>query len=158
MFAVLVLAFIVVPIIEIYVIIQVAQVIGGWETLALLIIESIIGGWLMKREGLAVLRRIQAQLERSQLPSRELVDGFLILFAGALMLTPGFVTDLLGYLLLIPPTRSIVRKVLMRRFRHRLGVGFAWVGDGGGGSRGGRVYDTTGRERERERGRSELEP
>ena len=101
------LVFIVGPIVELYVIIQVAQVIGGWETVALLIVESILGAWLMKRQGRGVLARIQSSLDAGRMPTKELVDGGLILFAGALMLTPGFVTDILGFVLLVPPTRAL---------------------------------------------------
>lgn len=114
---VLALLFLVVPIFELYVIIQVAHAIGVFDTLGLLILDSIIGGWLMKREGLGVLRRLQTKLQGGELPSTELVDGFLILFGGALMLAPGFVTDILGILLLLPPVRAVVRRVLARRFK-----------------------------------------
>jgi len=151
--ALLVLVFIVGPIAELYVIIQVADVIGGWQTVALLLFESILGAWLMKREGRGAIRKIQARLQAHQLPSKEVVDGALILFAGALMLTPGFLTDVLGFLLLIPPTRAVVRVALMKRLRGRLGTGFRWVGAGtGGGTSAGEaagtsdVFDTTGRD------------
>jgi UPF0716 protein FxsA len=113
----LALLFLVVPIVELYVIIQVAQVVGVLNTLGLLILDSIIGGWLMKREGLGVLRRLQRKLDAGELPGAELVDGFLILFGGALMLTPGFTTDLLGILLLLPPVRAVIRRILARRFK-----------------------------------------
>ena len=130
---VLVLLFFVVPIFELYVIIQVAHAIGVLDTIGLLILDSILGGWLMKREGLGVLRRLQAKLESGELPSTELVDGFLILFGGALMLAPGFVTDIVGMALLLPPIRAIVRRVLARRFKtvviNRGGGGFGDVID-----------------------------
>jgi UPF0716 protein FxsA len=117
----------VVPIFELYVIIQVAHAIGVFNTLGLLILDSVVGGWLMKREGLGVLRRLQAKLQGGELPSTELVDGFLILFGGALMLAPGFLTDLLGMSLLLPPVRAVVRRLLARRFKtvvlQRGGVG-----------------------------------
>jgi len=148
----LTLILIVGPIVELYVIIQVSHVIGGWETVALLLVESILGAWLMKAQGRGVWRRIQAQLQSHQLPAKELVDGGLIIFAGALMLTPGFLTDILGFLLLIPPTRAVVRRALMRVFGRRLGTGFTVfrVGRGAaqwmGGSRGRDVFDTTARE------------
>jgi UPF0716 protein FxsA len=124
---VLALLFLVVPIFELYVIIQVAHAIGVFNTLGLLILDSVVGGWLMKREGLGVLRRLQAKLQGGELPSTELVDGFLILFGGALMLAPGFLTDLLGMSLLLPPVRAVVRRLLARRFKtvvlQRGGVG-----------------------------------
>lgn len=114
---VLALLFLVVPIVELYVIIQVAHAIGVLDTLGLLLLDSIVGGWLMKREGLGVLRRLQSKLQSGDLPSTALVDGFLILFGGALMLAPGFLTDLLGMALLLPPVRAVVRRVLARRFK-----------------------------------------
>jgi UPF0716 protein FxsA len=114
---VLALLFLVVPIVELYVIIQVAHVIGVLDTLGLLILDSLVGGWLMKREGLGVLRRLQSKLQAGDLPSTELVDGFLILFGGALMLAPGFLTDLFGMALLLPPVRAVVRRILARRFK-----------------------------------------
>jgi UPF0716 protein FxsA len=158
----LALVFIVGPIAELYVIIQVAHVIGGWQTIALLLAESFVGAWLMKAQGRGVLTRIQRSLREGRMPTKELVDGGLILFAGALMLTPGFLTDVLGFILLIPPTRAVVRAALMRRFRDRLGTGYSILGGDGGprattfsfgrraSTSGGRdsVYDTTGREQD----------
>lgn len=111
------LLFLVVPIFELYVIVQVADAIGVLATIGLLILDSLVGGWLMKREGMGVLRRLQAKLSAGELPSTELVDGFLILFGGALMLAPGFVTDILGMGLLLPPVRAVVRRVISRRFK-----------------------------------------
>lgn len=145
----LVLLFVVGPIVELYVIIQVAHVIGGWETIALLLIESALGAWLMKRQGRGAWRRIQSQLQNHQLPTKELVDGALIIFAGALMLTPGFLTDVLGFVLLIPPTRAVVRALLMRRFARRLGTGFSLIGGLPGRRRpgGSGIYDTSAHER-----------
>lgn len=125
--AILALLFLVVPLVELFVIIQVGREIGALNVVGLLLLMSIVGGWLMKREGLGVLRRIQAQLEQGEVPGREIVDGFLILFGGALMLTPGFLSDLVGIGLLLPPVRAVVRTVLARRFKtiavHRGGLG-----------------------------------
>jgi UPF0716 protein FxsA len=115
--AVLALLFLVVPLVELYVIIQVGQAIGALNTVGILLLDSLIGGWLMKREGLAVFRRLQAKLEHGEVPGSELVDAFLILFGGALMLTPGFLSDLIGMALLLPPVRIVVRRVLARRFK-----------------------------------------
>ena len=113
------LIFLVVPIVELVVIIQVGQVIGPWYTVALLLAVSIGGAWLVKREGLGVIRRFRRQLEAGAIPGRELVDGVLIIFAGALLLTPGFLTDLVGLLLLVPPVRAVIRAGLLRRFMIR---------------------------------------
>lgn len=149
----LVLLLVVGPLVELWVIIGVADVIGGWQTILILVGESIIGGWLMKRQGRSIVGRIDQRLRAHDLPTRDLVDGLLILLAGALMLTPGFITDIVGFVLLIPPSRALVRAALMRRFQARLGQGFSFVGMGGaaGGpprtrfGRGGGYVDTTGR-------------
>ena len=117
MFALLVALFIAVPIVEITVIVQVADVIGGWNTIGLMIVVSVVGAWLARHEGFVTLRRIQDSLSRGEIPGDHLVDGGLILFAGLLMLTPGFVTDLLALAVLFPPTRVGFRAVLRRRFK-----------------------------------------
>lgn len=115
----LALIFLVVPLVELVFIIQVGQVIGPWYTVALLLAVSVAGAWLVKREGLSVIRRFRRQLEAGSIPGRELVDGVLILFAGALLLTPGFLTDAFGLLLLTPPVRAVIRAGLLRRFAIR---------------------------------------
>jgi UPF0716 protein FxsA len=109
MFAVLALLFLVVPFVELFVLIQVGQAIGALPTIGLLVVVSIAGAWLVKREGLGVVRRAQEQVNRGHVPAKELVDGVLILFAGALLLTPGFFTDVFGIALLIPPVRAALR-------------------------------------------------
>jgi UPF0716 protein FxsA len=137
----LALLFLVVPIAELVVIVQVAGAIGIPETIALLIVISAIGAWLVKREGLGVIRRLQSQLDEFRLPHRELVDGFLILFAGALMLTPGFLTDCLAVLLLLPPTRAVCRGVVLSALRRRSSVFVVAGGRTGPGSSG--VHDVS---------------
>ncbi len=122
MFLLIAFLFLVVPIVELYVIVQVAGGIGVLETIGLLIVVSIVGAWLVRREGMGVLRKTQEQLAQGNMPAKQLVDGALILFAGALMLTPGFVTDGVGVFLLVPPTRILVRNALMRRFKSRVTV------------------------------------
>ena len=120
MAAVLVLVFLVVPLVELYVLIQVGSAIGALNTIALLVLMGVAGGWLMKREGLGVVRRVRSQLSAGRVPATEVVDGFLILFGGALMLTPGFLSDILGLALLVPPVRALVRAGLSRRLRVRV--------------------------------------
>lgn len=124
--ALLALLFLVVPIVELAVIIQVGQAAGVWNTIGLLVLMSLVGGWLMKREGLGVLRRVQRSVEQGRVPGTELVDGLLILVGGALMLTPGFLTDVLGLSLLLPPVRAVVRRVAARRLtiaaQHHTGI------------------------------------
>ncbi len=117
MAALFVVVFLVVPLVELAVLIQVGSAIGALNTIALLVLMGVVGGWLMKREGLGVVRRVQAQLRAGRVPTTEVVDGFLILFGGALMLTPGFLSDALGLALLIPPVRALVRAGLARRLR-----------------------------------------
>jgi UPF0716 protein FxsA len=136
---VLVVLFVVLPIAELAVIIQVADGLGIPETIALLILVSVAGAWLCKYEGLGVLRRIQASLDRNQLPAKELVDGGLILLAGALLLTPGFITDILGILLLLPPTRAVFRAAVVTVLARRAQVTVV-------SGTGRRVIDTRGTE------------
>lgn len=112
----LVLAFVVVPIVELYVILQVGQEIGVLWTIVLLIADSILGSILMRSQGRAAWRRFNAALAERRVPAREVLDGMLIIFGGALLLTPGFVTDLVGLGLLLPPTRAVVRGLLVSRF------------------------------------------
>ena len=106
----LVIALVVVPLVELYVLIQVGDWIGYLPAFALLIGISICGGFLVKRQGLNAWRRARTQLEAGELPAAELVDGAVILGAGALLLTPGFVTDVIGLLLLISPLRWLPRR------------------------------------------------
>jgi UPF0716 protein FxsA len=120
MLMLLIALFILVPLLEITVIVEVAHAVGGWNTIGALLLISVVGAWLVRREGFAVLRSIGSRLDAGQLPGRELVDGVLVLAAGVLMLTPGFVTDLFGLLLLFPPTRAIARALLVRRFGLRV--------------------------------------
>lgn len=112
-------AFLVVPIVELAVIIQVGQAIGVLDTLLLMLLVSAVGAWLVKREGLSVWRRFNEQLARGSVPGKELADGLLILLAGALLLTPGFVSDCAGVLLLLPPVRVVIRSTLLRRLQRR---------------------------------------
>ena len=122
MLALLVVLFIGIPFAEIYVLLQVGHAIGILNTLALLILVSVVGAWLAKREGLGVLRRMQAALHAGRVPGTELIDGFLVLLAAALMLTPGFLTDIMAILLLLPPVRAVVRRELRRRFARRIEI------------------------------------
>ena len=122
MFPLLVVAFILVPLAELYVLIQVGQTIGVLDTLVLLLLVSVVGAWLAKREGIGVVRRMRAALNAGRVPGAELVDAFLILLAAALMLTPGFLTDIVAILLLLPPVRAVVRRQLRRIFARRIGI------------------------------------
>jgi UPF0716 protein FxsA len=122
MFVLLALVFLVVPIAEIYVIVQVAGGIGIPETILLLVGISLLGAWLARIAGVGVLYRLQRTVAAGRVPSTEIIDGALVLLAGALMITPGFLSDALAILLLLPPTRAIVRGVVLRRIRARGGL------------------------------------
>jgi UPF0716 protein FxsA len=110
----LIVLFIVVPIAELYVIIQVGEAIGLWPTLALLLADALLGSFLLKHQGRGAWRRFNEALAARRFPGREVVDGLLIVVGGTLLLAPGFLTDIVGLLLLIPPTRAIARSVLRR--------------------------------------------
>jgi UPF0716 protein FxsA len=125
----LVLIFIVVPIAELYVIIKVGEAIGTGPTIVLLLADAILGAVLLRHQGRAAWIRFNRALADGRLPHKEVFDGVLVILGGALLLTPGFLTDILGLILLIPPTRAAVRAMSARLFRRRLavrGAGAAW--------------------------------
>ncbi len=122
MFRFLALAFIVVPLAEVGLLFWVGGIVGGWETFSLMILISLVGAWMVKREGLGIIVKLQARLAGGELPTKELVDGLLIALAGALLLTPGFITDGVGLMLLFLPTRITVRTGLIRRYGSRIQV------------------------------------
>jgi UPF0716 protein FxsA len=127
----LALLFIVLPVVEIFVLIQIGQVIGAWWTILLLIADGILGSWLMKREGTRALRALQQALDARRMPARELADGALILVGGTLLLTPGFVSDIAGLICVLPFTRPLVRGALVRFLTRRfLAPGTATVAGG----------------------------
>ena len=126
----LVVAFVVMPLVEIYVLIQVGQVIGVWWTLLLLIADSIYGGWLIRHEGGRAWQALTNALNSGQMPAKELADAALILVGGTLMLSPGFVTDAMGIVLILPFTRPVARRVLTRVVSKRLVAGFVDVRQG----------------------------
>jgi UPF0716 protein FxsA len=127
----LVVLFIVVPIVELYVIIQVGQLIGVLPTLALLLADALLGSLLLRHPGRGAWRRFNAALAERRFPGREVADGLMIAIGGTLLLTPGFVTDIVGLIFLIPPTRAIVRGLGRAYFARR----FIVVGMGGAGPR-----------------------
>jgi UPF0716 protein FxsA len=116
--AILVALFIVVPIVELYVIIQIGSLIGVWPTIALLLADALLGSLLLRHQGRGAWRRFNAAVAERRFPGKEVADGLLIAIGGTLLLTPGFVTDIFGLILLIPPTRAIVRR-LMRGYAGR---------------------------------------
>ena len=128
----LVLLFIVVPIAELAVIIQVGGLIGFWPTLALLIADSILGSMLMRAQGRVTWRRFNEAIQAGRVPAREVADGVLVIFGGALLLTPGFLSDIAGLLFLLPPTRALIRRVFLREAMRRMTITMATPGPGPG--------------------------
>jgi UPF0716 protein FxsA len=153
---ILVVLFIVVPIAEIYVIIKIGGLIGVLPTLALLVADALLGSLLLRQQGRAAWRRFSAAIGEGRFPGREAADGVMVAVGATLLLTPGFITDVVGLLLLIPPTRALIRGMLFRYLRRRVVV----VGAGGDpygrgeqgpsrqGPAGGRPYDFEGSARD----------
>jgi UPF0716 protein FxsA len=119
----LVVIFILVPIAELYVIIKVGEAIGLVPTVLLLLADAILGSMLLRQQGRAAWVRFNRALAENRLPHKEVFDGVLVIFGGALLITPGFLTDILGLILLIPPTRALVRALASRTVRRRLAMG-----------------------------------
>jgi UPF0716 protein FxsA len=131
----LVLLFVAIPIVEIYVIIQVGEAIGALWTIALLVADSILGSVLMRAQGRVAWRRFNEAVGAGRVPGREVVDGVLVIFGGALLLTPGFVTDIFGLLFLLPPTRAVIRRVFLREAMRRITITMAGTRMPGGRGR-----------------------
>jgi UPF0716 protein FxsA len=117
---VLIFVFVVIPLVELAVFVQVAQWIGVPETVLLLLLVSILGIFVVRHQGIGVYRRVREQLRAGVVPAADLVNGLLVLIAGLLLIVPGFVTDALGLLLLLPPVRAGVRSILRRRYSVRV--------------------------------------
>lgn len=135
MFRILVLLILAMPIIEIWVAIQVGEVIGGWEALSLVVLLSAVGAFLLRREGLGVISRFQQRIAGGEIPTKELIDGAMIAVGGTLMVAPGFITAAVGLLLLFPPTRAILRTIVVVRYGQRMAM--AAPGEPGFGPAGG---------------------
>jgi UPF0716 protein FxsA len=132
--------FILVPLAELYVILKVGDAIGAIWTILLLAADSVLGSLLLRAQGRSVWRRFNTALAEGKMPHREVIDGVLVVFGGAFLITPGFITDVVGIVLLIPPTRAVVRRLLASRLGRRLAVG---------ATRRGRMrYDVEGTARE----------
>jgi UPF0716 protein FxsA len=121
----LLLLFIAVPLAELYVIVQVGHAVGTLPTIGLLLLSSLIGAALLRSQGRLAWDRFRTALTAGRVPARETVDGALVIAGGALMLVPGFITDVVGALLLLPPSRAAARRAIMRSARRRVPLGFA---------------------------------
>lgn len=128
-------ALLVVPTLEIAVIVAVARVIGGWPTLLLLLLESVLGAWIVGREGARAWAALVEALRTGRMPSRELADAALVLVGGTLLLTPGFLTDLVGFFVILPLTRPVARRLLEAAVARRI----LWASTTGSAGPGGRA-------------------
>jgi UPF0716 protein FxsA len=141
----LLLAFIGIPLIEIAVLLQVGGWLGLWPTLGLIILTAIIGSMELRAQGLATIAKLRAQMDRGELPAQTLFDGVCLLFAGALLLTPGFVTDIVGMALFLPPVRRVLRVTVGRALMERAEVHVYRQGGSAGAHGGGPRGRGTGR-------------
>ena len=123
MFFKLFLLFTLVPVIELYLLIRIGTVIGVFETIMVVIVTGIIGAWLARREGFQVLMGINSSLNRGEVPARKLIEGVLIFIGGALLLIPGFLTDIVGFSFLIPFFRNILTAMLIKHFKRNVRKG-----------------------------------
>jgi UPF0716 protein FxsA len=114
-FGTLLLLFLIVPLAEIYLLIKAGGAIGALNTVALVVFTAVVGAWLLRLQGLATLRRVQLSLEQGELPETALIEGVMLLLAGALLLTPGFITDIVGFVLLVPSSRVALAQALLAR-------------------------------------------
>jgi UPF0716 protein FxsA len=122
----LIVIFIVVPLAELYVILKVADDLLGWPlTIALLAADSLLGSWLLRSQGRAVWNRFNEAVRAGRVPHSEVIDGVLVIFGGAFLITPGFITDVIGLFLLIPPTRRVFRRLARGAIERRTLVGAA---------------------------------
>jgi len=118
--------FVLVPIIEIAVLLNVSAAIGWLTTIAIVILTAILGTWMLRQQGLATLMKARQRMQSGQMPAQQMVEGMILLVGGALLLTPGFVTDTIGFACLIPPTRALMARYLGQRAR----IGVSMAGSG----------------------------
>jgi UPF0716 protein FxsA len=112
--------FLIVPVLELFLLLQLGQLLGVWATISIIFLTAMLGAYFTRQQGLGVLRSIQQSMVEGRMPTTEIVDGLCILIAGAFLLTPGFLTDILGFSLLIPPLRRRVQSYLRRRFERSM--------------------------------------
>ncbi len=113
---ILFLFFLIVPFVEIYVLLEVGSLIGAFPTIFLVVFTAVLGAWLLRRQGFATWQRFQANLQQGHIPAYEMIEGPILLVGGALLLTPGFFTDILGFACLIPPLRRKIAEYVIENF------------------------------------------
>jgi UPF0716 protein FxsA len=126
-FTLLLLAFILLPLVELAILMEIGRRLGTLPTIALVVLTGALGAFLAKQQGLGVLRRIRADMQAGRMPGPAIVDGVLILLAGAVLITPGVLTDVVGFLCLVPATRAAIRASLWRAIERRVGDGRATI-------------------------------
>lgn len=122
-FTKLLLLFIIVPVVELYVLIEIGRKIGTWSTIGIIILTGILGAYLVKSQGFLILRKIQNDLNEAILPGDSLIQGVIILAGGILLITPGFITDIIGFVFLIPVGREVVKKYLLKWLKGKIKEG-----------------------------------
>lgn len=118
MFFKLLLLFTTIPLVEIWLLLEISKRLGVLDTIALVVLTGFTGAWLARSQGLQIFRHIQSELQQGKMPSDALIEGLLLLIAGIVLITPGLLTDCAGILLLIPPARKLCLALLKKRFRH----------------------------------------
>ncbi len=118
MFSRLLILFILVPMIELMLLIRVGEIIGFWATIGIIVLTGLLGSSLARQQGMSVWTQFNSRLQKGQLPGTELVDGLIILISGALLLTPGILTDFVGFLGLVPFTRKFIRNYTQKRIKN----------------------------------------
>lgn len=131
---VLFILFAVLPILEIALLVNVGSIIGGWNTIGIVILTAFIGSYFVKREGISTLQTAQAKMQRNEMPGKELVEGLMLVVAGVLLVTPGFITDILGFMFVLPGTRHLLAAQVSKHVKMRVvmpGAGGASAGPSG---------------------------
>ena len=122
-FTKLLILFIIVPVVELYILIEVGKKIGSLPTIGIIVLTGILGAYLVKRQGFMILKKIQNDLNEGIMPGDSLIQGAIILIGGILLLTPGFITDIIGFVFLIPVSRLVVKKYLLKWLKGKIKEG-----------------------------------
>tara|TARA_A200000159_G_scaffold89755_3_gene83255 strand:- start:48019 stop:48576 length:558 start_codon:yes stop_codon:yes gene_type:complete len=133
---VLFILFAVLPILEIALLVNVGSIIGGWNTIGIVILTAFIGSYFVKREGISTLQTAQAKMQRNEMPGKELVEGLMLVVAGVLLVTPGFITDILGFMFVLPGTRHLLAAQVSKHMKMRVVMPGAGAGGAGPGASG----------------------
>ncbi|MEC7108016.1 MAG: FxsA family protein [Verrucomicrobiota bacterium] len=120
----LLLIFITLPILELAVLLRLDDAIGLFQTIVLIFLTGIIGAWLVRQQGISIIFKIKKEISDGNMPAKEMIDGVMVLIAGAVLVTPGLITDIFGFLLLIPYTRNFIRKWIRHRIEKYVNSGY----------------------------------